>query len=219
MSVVASSYLRNIPWALFRLVVFAECTILWNDLAVVHSEIRQQVWYVQLVAQGQIILFRFECYAQEPRKRPKVTNCELFAHHLCLKSSSKVLIGWTVDYVVNPHQCPAVMVAPLLCPKKLVVLRRVKPQLLQSVHALGTRTRCALTVWTRRAIFSVYTPCRRRPAWTLLAAPEKYLRLWVLWDDCLYVHLLELGVLSQAARKRCPQCWQSDRCWVRLVLI
>ena len=49
------------------------------------------------------------------------------------------------------------------------------------VDAIGTPTSCALIVWVRIAISSVYIPCHRRPAWILQAAPEKSLRLWVHW--------------------------------------
>ena len=91
------------------------------------------------------------------------------------------------------------------------------------LDALCTRTSCALSVSVCTAISSVQRPCRRRPAWTHLAAPENSLRLWVLWGMlslCPYVHLMDFYALFHAARKHSLNVdsltvgW-----WVRLVIV
>ena len=61
--------------------------------------------------------------------------------------------------------------------------------------ALGTRTICAMTGWARTTISSVYTPCRRCPAWTLLL-PKNFFVDGCIEVCCLCVHLLELDALS-----------------------
>ena len=96
------------------------------------------------MAQRQIILFCFECNAQELRKRPNVTNCEVFAH-LCLESS------FQSPRQLNRRQCRQPTPVPSKDGRPSFVsrdtCRAAKSEIPAApVDALGIRTSCTLIV-------------------------------------------------------------------------